>query len=212
MIWRMIEPIEDSYPTRPTLLERLKDTGDRESWQQFNDIYGRLIRGFALKAGLTETEADEVVQETLIAAARNLPEYRYDPAVCSFKTWLLNLSQWRVTDQFRKRLPTASARPAVSDSTRTATIDRVPDPGGSPLEKLWDEEWRTKLLEAACERVKREVDARQWQIFDLYALKGWAARDVARALGVNLGRVYLAKHRLGGLLKREYWRLQNASL
>ena len=37
------------------------------------------VRGFALKAGLTETEADEVVQETTIAVARHVPEFRYDP-------------------------------------------------------------------------------------------------------------------------------------
>jgi DNA-directed RNA polymerase specialized sigma24 family protein len=99
----MAEAKDDSYPTRPSLLHRLKDTQDHQSWREFNDIYGKLIRGFAIKAGLTEDEADEVVQETLIAAAKHVPEFRYDPKVCSFKTWLLNLSNWRVQDQLRKR-------------------------------------------------------------------------------------------------------------
>jgi DNA-directed RNA polymerase specialized sigma24 family protein len=44
----------------------------------------------ALRAGLNDTEADEVVQETAIAISRHLPEFRYDPKVCRFKTWLLN--------------------------------------------------------------------------------------------------------------------------
>ena len=35
-----------------------------------------LARDFAIQAGLTETEADEVVQETAIEIARHLPEYR----------------------------------------------------------------------------------------------------------------------------------------
>src|SRR5215470_10577978 len=104
----MTQVKDDSYPTRPSLLQRLKDPQDNRSWQEFNDIYGRLIFGFSLKAGLTEDEAQEVVQETLIAVARNLPEFRYDPKLCSFKTWLLNLSNWRVQDQLRKRQsPTA---------------------------------------------------------------------------------------------------------
>ena len=59
----MASPKDDSYPTRSSLLARLKDTADQRSWQQFNDTYSRLIFGFALKAGLTETEAEEVVQD-----------------------------------------------------------------------------------------------------------------------------------------------------
>src|SRR6266550_1800309 len=130
----MVNPKNDSYPTRPSLLVRLKDTEDQQSWQEFNDLYGKLIFGFAIKAGLTESEAQEVVQDTLIAAAKNLPEFRYDPKVCSFKTWLLNLSNWRVKDQLRKRLPALHKSVSPDDATaRTATIERVPDTAGPQL-------------------------------------------------------------------------------
>ena len=205
MISLMANPQDDSHPTRPSLLNRLKDTQDHQSWQEFDDLYRKLIFGFALKAGLTETEAQEVVQETLIAAAKNLPEFRYDPKVCSFKTWLLNLSQWRVQDQLRKRQsPTAPnpARPSADDTARTATIERVPDPAGGQLDTIWDNEWQTTHLEAALEKVKAQVDSKQWQMFDLYVLKEWPVKDVAKALGVSVGRIYLVKHRIGRLLKK----------
>jgi hypothetical protein len=58
----MTQPKDDSYPTRPTLLAKVKDLQDERSWQEFNDIYNRLIFGFALKAGLTEDEAAEKTQ------------------------------------------------------------------------------------------------------------------------------------------------------
>jgi DNA-directed RNA polymerase specialized sigma24 family protein len=148
IVWPGMQPKDDSYPTRPSLLERLKDTADQRSWGEFTEIYGPLIRGFALKAGCTETEADEVTQDTMVTMVERLAEFRYDPKRCSFKTWLLNLSRWRVTDQLRKRLPVA-ARPASSDDsalgTRTATIERVADPGGAELERLWDGEWRATI-------------------------------------------------------------------
>ncbi len=210
-----MQPKDESYPTRASLLERLKDTADQRSWEEFCGIYGRLIRGFALKAGLSEEEADEVVQETLAAAAQHLPEFRYDPGKCSFKTWLLNLSRWRVTDQLRKRLPLAP-RPAPNeaseDQTRTATIERVADPAGIELERIWDGEWRETLLQRALERVKERVASRQWQIFDLYALKAWKPGEVARALGVSIGRVYLTKHRVGAVLAKELRRLETTPL
>jgi DNA-directed RNA polymerase specialized sigma24 family protein len=45
-------------------------------------------------------------------------------------------------------------------------------------------------------------------MFDLYALKEWSPRDVARALGVSVGRVYLVKHRVSARLKKEMKRLE----
>jgi RNA polymerase sigma factor (sigma-70 family) len=213
MNWLMADQRDDSCSTRPSLLERVKDRGDQQSWEEFNHVYRKLIFGFALKAGLTESEAEEVAQETLIAAAKNLPEFRYNPTICSFKTWLLNLSKWRVTDQLRKRLPVASRAASSEEATsRTATIERVPDPAGRQLEALWDEEWRTTLVEAACAKVNPQVDAKEWQMFDLYALKGWSAREVAKAVGVNIGRVYLAKHRVSRLLKNEIARCESQLL
>ena len=197
---------DDSYPTRPSLLERVKNREDQGSWQEFNDIYGKLILGFAIRAGLTEVEAQEVVQETLIAAAKNLPEFRYDPKVCSFKTWLLNLSNWRVKDQLRKRLPAEHSKAREAD--RTATIERVADPAGVELEQIWDREWHATLLEAACEKVKRQVELKQWQIFDLYVLKEWKPGEVAKALGVNVTRVYVTKHRVSAAVKKEIKRLE----
>jgi RNA polymerase sigma-70 factor (ECF subfamily) len=205
MIASVTQKTDDSYPTSSSLLRRVKDTEDQQSWTEFNQTYGKLILGFALKAGLTEDEAQEVVQETMISAAKHLPEFRYNPKVCSFKTWLLNLSRWRVQDQLRKRqTPGAPARAEpVDDPDRTATIERLPDPAGNQLEAIWDQEWRTTMLEAALAAVKAQVDPSQWQIFDLYALKQWPVGDVVKALGVSAGRVYLARHRISLLLKKQ---------
>ncbi len=93
----------DSIPTRQSLLARLKDVGDQESWRDFFDTYWRLIHATALKAGLTDSEAQEVVQEVMIAAAKKMPEFTYDPVKDSLKGWLLAVTRWKVADQFRKR-------------------------------------------------------------------------------------------------------------
>jgi len=216
MIATMAEARDDSYPTQSSLLLRVKNAEDDQSWKEFTDFYGKLILRFAVKAGLSEDEAQEVVQETFISAAKHLPEFHYDPKVCSFKTWLLNLSNWRVQDQFRKRqLPaaqTAHPREAASpdDTRRTATVERVPDPAGNQLQAVWDKEWRAALLDAAVARVKPRIDAKQWQIFDLCALKEWSVRDVTKTLGISPARVYLARHRISSAIAKEVKRLERA--
>src|SRR6266581_3410142 len=85
-----------SIQTRPSLLNRLQTGDDIESWQEFYRVYGKLVRDFAIQAGLTDTEADEVVQETAVAVARYLPEFRYDPKGWRFKTLLRSQTSWLI--------------------------------------------------------------------------------------------------------------------
>ena len=65
------------------------------------------------------------------------------------------------------------------------------------------------MLEAASEKAKRQVDLKQWQIFDLYVLKNWPPREVAKALGVSIARVYLAKHRVSAVVRKEVEKLEH---
>jgi RNA polymerase sigma-70 factor (ECF subfamily) len=189
--------------TRASLLGRLKDCDNQPSWQEFFDSYWRLVFSAARKAGLTREEAEDAVQDTFVAVARNIGSFRYDPARCSFKSWLLLITRQRIIWQLRKRPPSALHPARTDDDTaRTATIDRIPDPKDDPLVRIWDEEWQTHLLAAALERVKRLVSPRQFQIFDLHVLQSWPASEVTRTLHVNVGQVYLAKHRVSALLKK----------
>jgi RNA polymerase sigma-70 factor (ECF subfamily) len=144
------------------------------------------------------------VQETLITVAKKIDQLKYDPAIGSFKGWLLNITRWRIADQFRKRKPDQARKFSRDDrEARTATIERIADPAGLALDEIWDEEWRKNRLQAAVARVKRQVDPKQYQIFDCYVFREWPAQKVAAELRVTIAQVYLAKHRLSVLLKKE---------
>src|SRR6266853_6318316 len=117
---------DELIPTRATLLERLKNWQDQSSWQDFFDTYWKLIYGVARKAGLIEAEAQDVVQETMMAVDRHMPNFKYDPAIGSFKAWLLNMTRWRIVDQLRKRGPAPEARPdSAGPVTGTRTANEV---------------------------------------------------------------------------------------
>jgi RNA polymerase sigma-70 factor (ECF subfamily) len=165
-----------SLATRASLLGRLKDLDDQASWQEFFDTYWGLLYGVALKAGLTDAEAQDMVQETIITAAKHLPDFHYDRKVCTFKTWLLRLARWRIIDQLRKRLPAGQVVEEVveDDATATALLDRLTGGVAPDLEQIWGEEWEKLVLSAAIDRARHQVRPEQFQIFDLYALKGGA--------------------------------------
>ena len=196
----------DPIDTRATLLVRLKDLGDQSSWQEFFDIYWKLIHGVARKAGLTETEAQDVVQETMLAVAKHIPKFKYDPALGSFKGWLLNMTRWRIVDQLRKRGPVIEHRHDSADTARTATVERVPDT--NKVDAAWEAEWENNLLAAAMKNVKPKLDPKKFQLFDFYVNKDWSPEKVAQTFKVSVNQVYLAKSRITELLKEEVRRLE----
>ena len=209
----MARPTDELIPTRATLLERLKDWRDESSWQVFFDTYWKLIYGVAIKGGLTETEAEDVVQETMLSVAKHIPTFKYDREIGSFKGWLLNVTRWRITDQFRKRqLTSARPLPFGGADTEVQTSGQVVDPGSLDWESLWDTEWENNLLDAAMTRVKRKLDPEKYQIFDFYVNKEWSPDKVAKAFGISVDQVYLAKHRVLEIIKEEVQRLQKETI
>src|SRR5436190_2636889 len=156
----LVMPEDDAelIPTRATLIERLKNWQDQASWQEFFDTYWKLIYGVARKAGMTEVEAQDVVQETMFAVAKHMPGFKYNAALGSFKGWLLNMTRWRIIDQLRKRGPVNPSQSSSNEpATGTATVERVVDPASPGLEELWEADWESTVLEAAIAGVKRRL-------------------------------------------------------
>ena len=200
---------DELLPTRASLLIRLKDWQDQVSWQRFFDTYGPLIYSAARRAGLTDFEAQEVVQATLIDVAKKMPGFHYDPAIGEFKGWLLTLTRWRVLDQFRQRARAAGRLDYTADDpTSCAVPEQLIDPANDALNALWEAEWQETILEAAIANVKRRVDPQNYQLFDFYVNKEWPAAKVASTFNVDVNQVYLSKHRCTELLKTEVARLE----
>ena len=198
-----------SVATRESLLVRLKDWGDQDSWRAFFDTYWKLIYAVAIKSGLSEAEAQDVVQETVLSVAKKIQDFKYD-AAGSFKGWLLQLTRWRILGQLRKRGKLVSAPEPPPDKVgETDFMHRVPDPEGNKVERVWEEEWQKHVMEAALAKVKLRCNAKEYQIFDLYVLNKMPVRKVAETLGVSVTHVYVAKHRVGSLLKNEIKNVQN---
>src|SRR5438552_776041 len=140
---------EEFIPTRTSLLGRLKNWEDQESWQEFFDTYWKMLYSVARRAGLNESDAQDVVQETIVAVAKKMPEFKYDPAIGSFKSWLMLIIRRRIIDFFRKRgrhvQPPSSrggsgprqARHEAPSATGTGTLARLPDPDGDQIHRIY---------------------------------------------------------------------------
>jgi RNA polymerase sigma-70 factor (ECF subfamily) len=175
-------------------VEPVAEPGRSGSWKDFFETYWRLIYSIALKSGLTEAEAQDVVQETIICGAKDIEKFKRDRTLGSFKGWLRNLTRWRIADQLRKREPLAAENISPVECAGSSGMSEIPDPADDVLEKIWEEEWRSNLMSAAAERVKHCVKEEDYQMFDLNVMRQWPASKVAEALG------FLHRH---GLIHRD---------
>jgi len=199
---------ETWLPTRQTLLSKLKNWDDQSSWREFFNLYWRLIYGVARQAGLSEVEAQDVVQETIVTVAKQIPQFRYDKSKGSFKSWLRKTAHWRIQDQFRRRQRdqhlTTDSSGADSDAIQPeAAIDN-----GS-FDSLWDTEWKQNLIAVAVDRVKKQVTPKEFQVFDLCTNKEWPAGRVAQALHLFRPQVYYVNKKVTRLIEDEAARLAN---
>jgi RNA polymerase sigma factor (sigma-70 family) len=207
-----------SLATRPSLLLRLKDWNEQTAWREFDQNYAPLVRNVARKAGLSDAEADEVAQETLIAVAKKIGEFKHAGNRGSFRAWFYQQTRWRIADQFRAR---ARARPVSQSSPGTPSISEdvgeAAKTAAAPeldetFERLWHVEWQEHIRETAVARIKRQAGARQFQLFDLHVLQGLPVKAAAKAAGSTMAAVFMAKSRIGRMVRHEIARLTSADL
>jgi RNA polymerase sigma factor (sigma-70 family) len=189
-------------PTRSSLLFRLKEWNDSASWDEFFQAYNKSIHKIATGRGLTRVEADEVVQETMVAVARHMPEFSYDRAIGSFKSWLFTITRRSIGKHLKKRLTGDSAATSSSHTDLTEELESYIDPAPG-LEQQWDEEWRLNLIHLAMDRVRRRIKPKQYQLFDLYVTQHLPLEQVKKMLNVSSAQVYMAKLRVSAMVRHE---------
>jgi RNA polymerase sigma-70 factor (ECF subfamily) len=157
----------DSIATRQSLLGRLSNLDDNESWRRFFDTYWKLIYNVARRSGLDDAVAQDVVQDTVIAVAREMPRFHYDPARGSFKQWLFRITRRRVCDQLRRAYrqpPRADISIESLEDEENEDLAAISDP--PILDTAWNSEWEQQIFEAAVDAVRVRVNPKHFQVFD----------------------------------------------
>jgi RNA polymerase sigma-70 factor (ECF subfamily) len=115
------------------------------------------------------------------------------------------LTRHRIIDLVRKsRARPEQVLPLPADTTTRGAERPIPDAAAEKaFESMWDEEWEKNLMDVAMERVKRAVKPEHYQIFYLHGVRNLPARDVGELMGISSAKVYVVRHRVGQLLKRE---------
>jgi RNA polymerase sigma factor (sigma-70 family) len=187
--------------TRPSLLVRIRDSGDRDAWRQFVELYAPLIYGLARRRGLQDADAADLTQEVLRTVASR--RMNYDPQRGTFRGWLYTVARNRISDfldrRHRQEQPgggTAADELLNEQPARDDESDR------------WDRDYEQRIFNWAAEQVRGEFEEKTWQAFWKVAVDGLSGEEAGRELGLSVGAVYVAKSRVLARLKRQVRELQ----
>jgi RNA polymerase sigma-70 factor, ECF subfamily len=174
--------------TTTKLLDALREPANEPAWEAIDARYRPVIAGLARRFGLSESDADEVAQQTLAEFVRAYREGRYDRGKGRLSSWILGIAQHTALALRRN-----ARRHAASDSDR---IEAAADP--AQMDELWTRERDRAVLARAMGILRDEssVDDRTLLAFELVALRGVPAPEVASQCTMSVEQVYVAKSRL----------------
>ena len=163
--------------TSVTLLGSLAEGGLSARWSEFIAKYEPMMRAY-LTSRFPHVEADDIIQETLLALIRILPEFRYDPASGG---------------HFHNYLTGIVRRKALKAIGREERQGRLKEryAGEAPTESVQDDAeeraWRESVYAVVLGQFMSDetVSDRTKQVFRRVAIDGEKPESVAQAFGID---------------------------
>ena len=179
--------------TSVSLLRDIASGTENARWAEFVRIYEEPMRA-VLAARCPSVEADDVLQETMTALMRVMPDYHYTPdGNGHFRNYLVGILKHKAEDAIRRQSRESDRRERIRKSAADA-----PRRAQAPGEADEEESWRLAAMNAALEQLLSDesVNARSREVFRHVALLHEPPAEVAAAFGISRANVDQIKRRL----------------
>ena len=188
-----------TYRTRLTLMERLQNSGDEKSWDEFNEVYRRFIHSIVRSMYVEAHLIDDLIQDVLLSVWKALPGFKYDPEKGRFSSWSATITINKVKSNQLKR-----TRQGARDQK---AFERENEFDQGDLDNMVSREWAAFLTKTAWENVSQELSDSMKDCFE-GVIAGKKIRDIATELGVPENTVSIYKKRVSVIMRREIHRLE----
>jgi RNA polymerase sigma-70 factor (ECF subfamily) len=178
------------HTTRTTLLERLRDAGDGMAWEEFFHAYGPSLFAYAVRRGCSDATAQEMVQEVMLSVYQGRDLFRYDRERGRFRDWIGGILRNKIAERRRRPSERFRGRGGPDDDVQAVEAANV-----SP-DQVWEDLFEQALLSALLDAVRREINPRTYQAFELLVLHELPGEEVASVTGLSRNAVYLARRRV----------------
>ena len=172
--------------------------GDHEAFGVLVSRHARSILSVTSRMLGQTADAEDVAQETFVAAFRSLARFQFD---AKFSTWLYRIAVNKCTDALRARRPTVSLDQPADDDTTTAW---------QPLDDATPE-WELEQVELAWE-LDKGIEALPHMYRESFVLKhieGLGYDEMSAILGVNRDTLKMRVYKARTLLCRSLAHLRS---
>jgi RNA polymerase sigma factor (sigma-70 family) len=187
---------ESELRTRASLLMRIRDAGDAESWRIFVTIYAPLVYRFACRRGLQDADAADLSQDVMEKVTRAIRSFEYQPAKGRFRDWLLTITRRQVA-QFHESRARCPEQLCGSEE-----LEQIGEGKDRP-DADWNEDFNAQVLQIALDRTRPHFEPMTWRAFESVWLENRSAAETADALSLHIELVYYAKSRVLKRLREE---------
>jgi RNA polymerase sigma factor (sigma-70 family) len=181
-----------------SLLERLARNGSPDDWSALVALYRPLLTTWVRPHVGQDSDADDIVQETLAVVVRKFPEFRHNGTSGSFRAWLRAV----LVNKLRQFRRSAGRNPDFANPTADRALAAL-EQHDSAESRGWDAEHDRQILSRLLNRIRAEFAPTTWEVFRRYVLEGHSPKAVAAAVGVTANAVFIARSRVLKRLREE---------
>ncbi len=185
--------------TSLSLLDRLQQAETSEHWDRLVTVYAPLLRAWIRRYDIQPSDADDLVQEVLVAVSKDVCSFDHNGRPGAFRTWLRTILANRMRKFWRERDRRPQAR---GDSDIERRISQLEDPA-SEMSQLWNRQHDRHVLRQLLALSEEQFAPSTWQAFCRVAIDGEKPDLVAAELGISLNAVFIAKSRVLSRLRQE---------
>lgn len=179
------------WVTTSTILDRM-NADHPAAWNVFCERFRRPLLAFARRFGLSDTEADDALQDILTAFVQAYRSGNYDREKGRLSSWLFGIAYRQLAN--RRRANIAENRRRDAAGAHTTFWAAVPDVQVS--QQAWDADWEAAVLDSCLRQVRNEVSESTYAAFERVVRQGKTPDEAAAELNMTRNAVYVAKHRV----------------
>lgn len=185
--------------TSLSLLNRLRRSPDSESWNRLVQLYSPLIKAWLRRYDVQANDADDLLQEVLLAVSKDLGRFEHAGQAGAFRGWLKAILVNRLRNFWRARGRRPQAR---GDSSIDARLNQLDDPS-SEMSLIWNRQHDQYVLRQLLALAEPHFEPATWTAFCRVALDGAKPEVVTEELGISRNAVVIAKCRVLNRLRTE---------
>ncbi len=181
--------------TFKSLLVRIRDVDDEESWATFVEIYEPFIEGYLRRRGISGELALDVRQEVLMVVSQRITDFEHNGRRGAFRNWLRTTTVNCLRAHTRRQRQESPGGSVFLDVVQQLADDE------SELSRVWNVEYDRHVVEGLLDRLAPHFQENTLLAFRKTTLDQMAAADVATELGMTRNCVIVARSRVLGKLR-----------